>query len=335
MNIPCSNFPDHQRILVAPLNWGLGHASRCIPVIRTLRQLGHEIIIAADASPLALLQEEFKDLKRIEFIRFPGLNVSYDKGHVTRSILRHLPAYLLQVRREHRRLQELIDSHRISIVISDNRFGLWTRKIPCFYITHQLMIKAPQSLKWSEWLLYRIHRLVIRRYSECWIPDVKDNGGLSGDLSHRHPLPPNARFIGVLSRFSILTPQDLKESDCFHTVALISGPEPQRSEFESMVLRELLKRGTKSLILRGLPDRTETKVVQNVTLVPHLPSRLLMAHLIRARRIICRSGYSTMMDLAVLHKRAEITPTRGQTEQEYLCNHLVRRNIHDRWLGEL
>jgi uncharacterized protein (TIGR00661 family) len=329
-----SIIPGHQRVLIAPLNWGLGHATRCIPIIRTLRQLGHEILIAADGGPLRLLQEEFKDQKHIEFLRFPGLDISYDKGNVSRSILWHLPSFLLLIYKEHRQLQDLIEKNHITWVISDNRFGLWTSLVPCVYITHQLMIKAPRSLKWTEGLLHHLHLRFIKRYTFCWIPDYKEDNGLSGDLSHFYPLPANARFIGPLSRFAGLYPFNIKESELFHTVAVISGPEPQRTDFEDKVVRELLKKGTKALVVCGRPDTGSKRVIQNVTLVPHLSSRLLMTHLIHARRVICRCGYSSVMDLHILHKRAEITPTKGQTEQEYLYDFLIRKNLHDRWLED-
>jgi uncharacterized protein (TIGR00661 family) len=307
-----------QRILIAPLNWGLGHATRCIPIIHELISQGHYIIIASDGYPLELLKQEFPKVERIEF---HSLSVRYTSGknQVWRLLL-SLPQILWDVRTEHFHLHHLINEHQITYVISDNRFGLWSKKVPCIYITHQLMIKMPRGFRVFEKLGWQIHRFFINRYTEVWIPDEAENGGLSGDLSHKYPLPAHARFIGCQSRFSC-TP-DIQLTETYHTVVVVSGPEPQRDIFEREWTNTLRGRREKVLVVRGIPKREVLRQqLDNVTLVSHLPSDELKAHLLAAKEIICRSGYSSIMDLHVLGKKATLIPTPGQTEQEYLADY--------------
>ena len=310
------NIPGKQRILVAPLNWGLGHATRCIPIIEKLISDGHDVIIAADGYPLALLQEAFP---RVKTISFPSFSIHYSKarfqiGH----LLLRLPKILLGIWKEHRKLQIYIGQYRINYVISDNRFGLWSRLIPSVYITHQLMIKMPKSLRLFEPLAWAIHRVIISRYSECWIPDKPDKNSLSGDLAHKYPLPKNARFIGHLSRFS--GAPTIIPTETYHTVVLVSGPEPQRSLFEKEWTLKLHDRKAAVLIVQGLPQQEILKKqIDTICFVSHLPTAILKAQLLAAKKIICRSGYSSIMDMHTINKKAAYYPTPGQTEQEYLA----------------
>ncbi|MFT3752459.1 MAG: hypothetical protein QM800_06135 [Paludibacter sp.] len=216
-------------------------------------------------------------------------------------------------------LHNLLRSEHFDQVISDNRFGMWNKRVHSVYITHQLMIKMPDNLKFLEPLVHHIHKFFINRYDECWIPDRVENGGLSGDLSHKYPLPRNARFIGTLSRFQEL--KNIQPNTDFDVVAVISGLEPQRTIFEDSLILKYKNRMEKTLIVRGQPQAENYKrQIGNVTLVRHMADAELAAVLIGAKRIVCRSGYSSIMDLdalGCLHK-AELIPTPGQTEQEYL-----------------
>lgn len=305
-----------QRILIAPLDWGLGHASRCIPLIKKLVSDGHYILIAADGYPLQLLRQEFPGLP---FRVLPSFVVRYSEGRSqVGAMLRGLPGMLKGMALEHKQLQDIIKEEGITYVISDNRFGLHTPLVPCVYITHQLMIKMPRGLKWLEPVAWWMHRRVIHRYTECWVPDVEQAPGLSGDLAHKYPLPRQVRFIGYLSRFSC-TP-DVAIGETFHTVAVLSGPEPQRGLLEKHLLEKYSGGKETVLIVRGQPQaEVQREQRGNITLVSHLPATELKAHLLAAKEIICRSGYTSLMDLQVLHRTATLIPTPGQTEQEYLA----------------
>ena len=305
------------KVLVCPLNWGLGHATRCVPIIRQLVADGHEPVIMADGFPLSFLKQEFPSLR---FIEFPSYSIYYAAGKSqVGAMFFNMPNIIKGVVNEHFWLRNLLQKEHFDQVISDNRFGLWSKRIHSVYITHQLMIKMPVNLKFLEPLAHRIHSFFINRYDECWIPDRLESG-LSADLSHKYPLPKNARFIGTLSRFQSI--EDIEPDSSFKVVAIVSGVEPQRTIFEDKLMLQFKNLPEKTLIVKGQPSDSKNEIkIGNVTLVSHLPDTELAGFLLGADRIICRSGYSTIMDLDALKclRKAEFTPTPGQTEQEYLA----------------
>jgi len=314
-------MPDQPpTVLVAPLNWGLGHATRCVPIIRDLLSQEQRVMIAADGDALSWLQTEFPDLR---CIRLQGICIRYSaSGSQAISMLLQIPSMLINSFREHQALKRLIRQENIVTVISDNRFGLWNKHIKSIYITHQLMIKTPY--RWMEPLLWRLHRCVINRYDECWIPDIKGTGNLSGDLSHKYPLPGNGRFIGWLSRFPVN--EVVTISKHYHTLCLVSGPEPQRTLFEQQLINQFQHSNQSTLLVRGKPDESrEVNTIGNIDLAAHLTTTEMQAYILDTPIIICRSGYSSLMDLKTLGKEAMLTPTPGQTEQEYLATLHNRR----------
>ena len=231
--------PHSSRVLVAPLNWGLGHATRCVPIIRGLLADGHKVVIAADGYPLRFLRREFPHL---EWVEFEGLKVEYsDSESQVGAMLRQLPSFLRGIWREHKELKRIVEAYDIDVVVSDNRFGLWCRDAYSVYMTHQLMVKMPRGLQWMERCVWRLHRWFIKHYDECWVPDVEGEDNLSGDLSHKYPLLKNTKFIGVLSRFSAekveweavrVEAEALDLRQRYDVVAVLSGPEPHRSNLE-------------------------------------------------------------------------------------------------------
>jgi UDP-N-acetylglucosamine transferase subunit ALG13 len=319
---------NSKRILVCPLDWGLGHASRCIPLIRQWLGQGHKIFIAAAGPSGDLLREEFPD---ISFINFPGYEISYPPhGLMALHLFVRLPKLFYRIKREHHALQAIIREHHIDIVVSDNRFGLHSGQAHCIYITHQVMIKCPDGLKFMEPLLYRLHRRFINKYDECWIPDTAGEGNISADLSHKYPIPPNAKFIGWLSRFGgaeMLTGNYEKKTR-FDIVAVISGPEPQRSIFEEKLISALGNSGYTACLLRGTPGREYNSALPaHIKITDHAPVQKMQEMLDNAGYIICRPGYSSLMDLRILNKNAILVPTPGQTEQEYLATNLFEKGL--------
>ena len=324
------------RVLVAPLNWGLGHATRCVPIIKELIEQGHEVVIAADGYPLRFLRREFPHL---EWVEFEGLKVRYADGQSqVGAMLRQLPSFVRGIWREHKELKRIVEAYDIDVVVSDNRFGLWCRDAYSVYMTHQLMVKMPRGLQWMEWGVWRLHRWFIKHYDECWVPDVEGEDNLSGDLSHKYPLLKNTRFIGPLSRFST-TPirwEDVRvEAEAldlrprYDVVAVISGPEPHRTNLEKQIIDYRLQitdnglqiiDGSSFLIIQGLPE-DDLRLAEHrggVDYIPHLPTGLLQWYMQEAKQIVCRSGYSSIMDLHTIGRKAHLIPTPGQTEQEYL-----------------
>ncbi len=317
------------RILVCPLHWGLGHAARCIPIIHHLIKKGKEVVLAADGFPLALLREEFPALS---YIHFPSYAIRYGRGKSqVWAMLKCFPAIVYGIYNEHRRLKKIIASHRIDCVLSDNRFGLWNKKIKSVYMTHQLMVKMTRKLHFLEPIVWHIHRFFIHKYNLCLIPDEWEEGGLAGDLTHKYPLPKNARFIGTLSRFSTLKQNtgEFSGNENYQIIAVLSGVEPQRSIFERILIDSLSKKEVKSLLVQGLPQKEQNIQQQGqLTIVSHLQTPQMAYYLQHVPMVICRSGYSSIMDLAALNKTALLVPTPGQTEQEYLATYLsIKKNL--------
>ncbi|HPT02606.1 MAG TPA: glycosyltransferase [Bacteroidales bacterium] len=305
------------KVLVCPLNWGIGHATRCVPVIRSLVGRGFRVVLAADGRSMHFLMNEFPDL---EFIRFSGFSPRYPyHGSMALKMLASVPAFVTSIFREHHQLKEIVSEHHIGLVISDNRYGLWHRQVKSVIMIHQVMIKTPGFLRWAEPLLYFINRLMISRFHECWIPDFPGVVNLSGDLSHKYPLPSNARFIGGLSRFE---PGRLKPGNTSGAlVALLSGPEPQRTILENILIKKLRAANIDCIVISGKTEAvSQPKTVDGITIIPHLPTGELENMLRSAPLVICRPGYSSIMDLAAIGKKALFIPTPGQTEQEYLAS---------------
>jgi uncharacterized protein (TIGR00661 family) len=320
-----------KKVLVAPLDWGMGHGTRCVPVIRSLIQKGAEVIVAGTGRPAAFLKEEFPEL---EHLHLPGYEVSYPHhGSMSLRMLRRSPVILSAIRREHRVLDMMINDHNLGAVISDNRFGLWSEKIPSVYMTHQVSIKAPVGWSFTEGLLYMVHRKYIKHFDECWVPDIAEGGGFSGELAHKRRSPVPTYYIGPLSRFELPPAKPEKKYDI---MAMISGPEPQRSILEEKLMDQLMDSGLKAIVVLGKPETDEHETHDKLEIHSHLNSEKLMEAMLASDLIICRSGYSSIMDLAALGKKAVLIPTPGQTEQEYLAwYHQFKQHFYSISQGDL
>lgn len=306
-----------KKILICPLDWGLGHATRCVPIINALIGLGHEIIIAADNAPLELLKATFPQLK---FVQLPGYIIRYtSNGRMSLKMLQQLPGLLRSIKTEHQMLQKMIDEYQIDLVISDNRYGCWSEKVPSVFITHQLFIQAPFGKKW----LNKINHHFIKKFDECWVPDVKGSMNLSGNLVHEKPLPAIKHFfMGSLSRFA--DSEKLVTAQKYDVMVIISGPEPQRTVFESLIAKQAEKITLNLVLVRGLPSETKIPTYlqsENIEVHNHLPTAVFLEKISQSNLVVSRAGYSTIMDLAVWGKKAVLVPTPGQTEQEYLATY--------------
>jgi UDP-N-acetylglucosamine transferase subunit ALG13 len=312
----------HPRILVVPLDWGLGHATRCIPIIKELLNNDCEVLIGAEGSQRSLLQKEFPQLSCLPV---PVYKMWYSrrKSFFILAILFQLPKLFLAIYREHAWLKKVVKEEKIDAVISDNRFGLYHTAIPAAYITHQLLIKTGNSF--IEKITQRLHYRFIKKYTACWVPDVEKEPSLGGALSHPDKLPPTIKYLGCLSRFEKLPGIEKK----YDLLILLSGPEPQRSLFEKLLLEQLPSYKGAVLFVRGLPDALPVDNEQNdtVQIINHLSAAALNTAVQQAGIVISRSGYTTVMDLVKLQQKAIFVPTPGQTEQEYLAIHLSEQKI--------
>jgi uncharacterized protein (TIGR00661 family) len=324
----------NKKIFICPLDWGLGHATRCIPVIEKLRTRGIEVLIGADKGPFEILKSYFPDIR---MVRFPGYEIQYpENNRMAFKILRSLPSLRGKINLEHRKLLELQDKYHFNAVISDNRFGLSHSSIPCVYMTHQVMIKAARGFSFLEPLIHRMHKHYIKKFDECWIPDHAGKDNLSGDLAHRYPAGIKTRFIGPLSRFSIKDrasePTEDKE---VKLLVILSGPEPQRSIFEKIVLEQLKDVTYKTIVVLGLPGRRiQASINENVDVHAHLGTGRMKDLLSRAENIVCRPGYSSIMDLYTMKKTAWLVATPGQTEQEYLAGYMLKKGFRSQSQGD-
>jgi len=315
--------PTGPTVLVAPLDWGLGHATRCIPVVHALLRHDCKVVLAASGKGKALLAQEFSDLP---LLPLPGYDVHYARSPLTLPFVlaAQIPKILSAIREENRRLRDIVRDYRINAVISDNRYGLYHPSVPTVFMTHQLLIKTTLGTT-ADRYLQKLNYRYINSFTECWVPDDAHDDNLAGDLSHPllEPSVP-LKYIGPLSRFE---PSD-KAVAPKHLLVLLSGPEPQRSLFETLILDQLKEYKGPVVLVRGLPGNTDRPdVPASVTVYNHLPANELRTQILEASFVVARCGYSTVMDLAVLQKKSILVPTPGQTEQLYLARHLMKRSL--------
>ena len=325
------------KILVAPLNWGLGHASRCVPLVHRFLEQGHEVILGGDGESLTLLRKHFPKLR---YVYLAPLNLRYSKGsRQVGAMLCAMPKLLWWAVKDHAILKAVLKEEHIDRIVSDNRFGLYTNhQCDCVYLTHQLHIMLPKGWRWLEPLAARLHARIYTRYNKVWVPDYAEpEKSLAGELSH--PTISSLRskiskveYIGPLSRFDQNNPNilNIPNTPKYEVVAVLSGLEPQRTMLEKELLARYQDTEQSVLIVQGLMHRPNTRIRRGkITIVPHMDDAELTAALRPAKHIIARSGYSTIMDLNALglltpetsgaQPLIELIPTPGQPEQEYLA----------------
>lgn len=310
-----------KRVLLAPLDWGLGHATRCIPIIRELQAQGCEVLVAGSGDSLRLLRKEFPG---IHYFEIPGYNPRYPlRGSMVMAMATQLPRFVRVILSEHRAVEKIVRLHRIDLVISDNRYGCWAQFVPSVFITHQSNILMPKRFGFLSALVRKSSEYLINRFHFCWIPDFPEGNSLAGELISfgKMRLRTQVRYIGWLSRFVKRGVESVVKYD---VLAVMSGPEPQRSELERQLLPQLRSSNLRFRLVRGLPS---AEFPNDGEVVNFLASEEMQEHIESAALIIARSGYSTVMDLMALGKKAVFIPTPGQTEQEYLAELLKRGGI--------
>jgi len=303
-------------VLVSPLNWGLGHATRDIPVIRTLRDHGHEVTIAACGNALSVLRQEFPDAP---FIEYPDYPVPFSSGHLfVPKFCASLPFMLTAVAREHATLDSILAKDQYDLVISDNRLGVFSSRVPSIFVSHQLHYHLPLLYWPAEILAIPANRYLHEQYDRIIVPDNSPGPlSLAGKLSR--PQTDVARdrvfFSGILSG----TRQMACSRDLDYLI-IISGPEPQRSILEKIILARIGELDGSGVVLLGSPQGSKTPARRGDWIcIPYVPTEVKAELMNRAKCVICRSGYTTLMELAELGKtQALLIPTPGQTEQEYL-----------------
>lgn len=307
------------RVLIAPLDWGLGHATRCIPIIQLLLEKGYEVHVASSGDAQRLLQLEFPQLKQFSL---PSYKVGYSQRlPFMLKVFLQLPKFLLVIIKENKVIKQITNQNRYDLIISDNRYGCHSSNVKSVFICHQLNIIMPSLIAWMAPVINYVNHLWISRFDQCWIPD-DSTASLTGRLTK--PALPNSEWIGVLSRFG----KDESAATEFQLAVLLSGPEPQRSVFEKKILHQLSGLKLKSILVRGRLDVNPIeKENQHLMVINYLHGEELQNIIEKSEVVLCRSGYSTIMDLVKLQKKAVFVPTPGQTEQEYLGFRLMQNGI--------
>ena len=297
------------KIIVAPLNWGLGHAARCVPIINALLEEKFTPVLASDGNALQFLKLEFPNLETLEL---PSYHIKYGKNLKKRLFLQ-IPTILKAVKEERKIIAGFVTkNNRVLGIISDNRFGVRSSKIPSVYMTHQLNVLSG----FTTFLTSKIHQVIIKKFDECWVPD-QQKSVFSGNLSKSNRKL-NQKFIGVLSRFQ---KEELEKS--IDILIIISGPEPNRTFLEEKLISEFETDERNIVFVLGNVTKNQKKWTSNtITFYNFMLSEELQEHINSSKIIICRSGYSSILDAAVLGKKVFFIPTENQLEQQYLGKYL-------------
>jgi uncharacterized protein (TIGR00661 family) len=302
-------------ILIAPLNWGLGHATRCIPIIKALQENNFIPIIASDGSALELLRKEFPYL---QLLQLPSYQIEYAKNgkNFKWKLLQNCPKMIEAILEEKQIIKKWIKKYDIDGIISDNRLGVFSQKVPSIFITHQLNVMTGST----TWITSKLHQHIIKKYVECWVPDVEEIPNLTGKLGHIKKASFKIKYIGPLSRM-----QKKETPKIYDLMVILSGPEPQRGFLEEKLKKEILRYDGEVVFVKGIIEKDQKKEqIENVTYFNFMNSRQLEQTFNESEMVLCRSGYTTIMDLSKLGKKAFFIPTPGQYEQEYLAEKLKK-----------
>jgi hypothetical protein len=308
-------------VCIAPLDWGLGHATRCIPLIRAFESLDYKIYIAADGKHEIILKEAFP---HATFLSLQGYRIWYTKKGLffIPGIILQIPKIIKAIFKEYFWLKKVAKKCQFDLVVSDNRFGFFNKKIKSVFITHQLELQTPFG--WSTRLNQIITYKILKNYSACWIADMKPPHNLSGILANPKVLPSMPIwYMNCLAR--------LQENDKIDTqnkistiqfLGIVSGPEPQRTLLENILWEQGNTLDEPFTIIAGLPnDKLYNKITTKGALYHHLNESALKDEINKAEYIICRGGYTTLMEMIPFGKKLILIPTPGQTEQIYLAKY--------------
>jgi UDP:flavonoid glycosyltransferase YjiC (YdhE family) len=311
-------------VFVSPLNWGLGHSTRDIPLIEELLRQGHEVTIGTSGNALTLLQRECPECNFITFKDYPA--PYSDSRFFLPSFIAGIPALLQAFAVERKRLEQILAENKFDMIISDNRMCVYSSKIPSYFISHQLRYSMPGYLYPLELMTIPFNSFFHSKFEGVIVPDIDPQGGsknLSGKLSRANLKATKHRvhYAGILT-----SARKMAVADDLDYLAIVSGPEPQRTKLEEIILKQVQKLPGEKVVLLGSPQNELHKKLDDHTTVHSYVSTEEKAELMnRARFIIARSGYTTMMELAELDKKHGLfTPTPGQTEQEYLSRYYAR-----------
>jgi len=304
-----------QKVIISPLNWGLGHAARCIPLINEFLNKNYEVILIGNGKSLAFLTSNFPDLKQYD-IGGLEIEISANKRGQTLSIATQIPKFIRSKNLEFEKVSKIIEEEKPHLIISDNRYGVYSEKVKSILLTHQLkprfpVLKGLFQNQLEKWML---------NFDEIWIPD-SEKIMLSGRLSDiPSRLSKKVKHIGLLSHFTTAKKTNPENFEGFNL--LLSGPEPQRSKLHELILNHEYFMDKNLNIFGNTKSLSKSKkhiefgVISAIKMRPYLDSDSV---------VICRSGYSSLMDLSYLGCKIILIPTPGQPEQVYLAKYISRK----------
>jgi uncharacterized protein (TIGR00661 family) len=302
------------QIIYGICSWGLGHATRSLPIIRKLINENNNITIISHGRSLELLKKELGEKAHYKEIRdYPILLSENSRQFLAKSVI-YWPSFIRRIESGLMNLSKILNKKKYDLIISDARYDMYSKKIPSLFISHQMRIMNPLRIKIFETGSELFNLFFFKRFSGVLVPDYKENN-LSGDLSHNLKKIDENRlyYVGALSDFK---KRKIKK-DIDYLIS-ITGPEPQRSMLEKKLIGQIQQLDGKIAITLGKVEKTSIIKNENITIYSFLTKDERERVLNRAKIIISRSGYSTIMDLGIINSKALMIPTPGQIEQEYL-----------------
>lgn len=276
---------------------------------------GHHVLFSGNERQRNYISATFPG---IDTVHLDGYDVWYTRSRSTFmfAIAAQIPKLHKAIKAEHDWLSELAKERHIDVVISDNRYGLYHPFISSAIMTHQLQVLTGFG-KAADTLARKLHYKYLDKFSQCWVVDIPGVPGLAGELSHPGEIPGNTTYLGLLSQME----KEQQQGD--YLLVLLSGPEPQRSILSDQLWQQVLQHKGKVVFVEGSDKVTpKNNIPGHITYHKLIAKTQLQPVLAGANMVICRSGYSTIMDLVKLNKKAILIPTPGQTEQEYLARNL-------------
>ncbi|NEN22955.1 hypothetical protein G3O08_05510 [Cryomorpha ignava] len=304
----------NKRVLIAVLNWGLGHASRSVPIIDAVVRYGADVVIASNGATKTFLEQRFQHINVLEI---PDKEINYGKSGAAVGLLKRSFQQQKINNEQYAWLTRNAEDLGITHIISDNLYGVNNPVIPSAIITHQIGIVSPFFKSQFDKHL----AVWLKKFDEVWIPDEPGELSLAGKMLDNKFFDGKTFYLGHISRFRKLPGI---EKDIDHLV-ILSGPEPQRTFLERKIAKKLEKLPGRHIIVRG---RIDSDVVPPSTKIEYhsfLHEKQLELFIARAKMVICRSGYTSILDMVRMDANACFIPTPQQPEQKYLAKRMKEK----------
>ncbi|MEK6968538.1 MAG: glycosyltransferase [Nanoarchaeota archaeon] len=293
-------------------NYGLGHATRMLPVIMKLIEQGEKVTIVAKGNSLLMLKNELGDASNYELMQYEVPLKFSDKGFSMFETLKAGPSFISLISSQKKWLENFSAKEKIDRVIADGEIGYHLKNKKSFFVNNQLRLLPGSLLGDGTELLTDVFS---KGFEKVIVPD-DENGTLGGLLTSKTRFYDKKRlaYVGILS--SIRKKNVVRNVDYFIS---ISGPGISKEVFTRQVMEQLHLLKGKVVVALGRPDLKEIASKGNAKIYPYLNRKQQESFLNKAKLVISRSGYTTMMELAEIDKKAFFIPTLNHPEQEYLA----------------